>query len=182
MIFPELNSIKSKRQKLGIKQKELAKLANISQSLIAKLEKQKLDPSYSVAKRIFLALENIEFKKEKKCSEIISTKVIYIKEKDKIKKASEKMRKHSISQLPVLANNKVIGSIAESSIFNRILEGTSKKRLFEAEVKDLLEEPFPIVRANSPLKIVLPLLKTSPAILVVEKQKIIGIISKADLL
>ena len=41
-MFQEINSIKSIRQRLGIKQNELADLAGVSQSLIAKLEKNKI--------------------------------------------------------------------------------------------------------------------------------------------
>ena len=63
MIFPDINTIQAKRQKLGIKQKELAQLSRVSQSMIAKLEKQRIEPSYSVAKRIFLTLENLNHKK-----------------------------------------------------------------------------------------------------------------------
>lgn len=182
MIFPDISTIQIKRQKLGIKQKELAQLSRVSQSLIAKLEKRRLEPSYSVARRIFLVLENIEHKKEKKCSEIMSKKIIYTKESDKIKKASEIMKKYSISQIPVLSSKRIIGSITESAIFNKILEGLSKKELFEMKIKDILEEPFPIVRGNFPISVILPLLKTSNAVLITEKQKTIGIITKADLL
>ena len=66
MIFPELSSIRIKRQRLGIKQKELAEKSGVSQSLIAKLEKGLIEPSYSLTVRIFLTLESLEHKNEKK--------------------------------------------------------------------------------------------------------------------
>jgi len=181
MVFPELNSIKSRREKLGVKQKELAQLSKVSQSLIAKLEKQRIEPSYSIVKRIFLTLESLEHKKEKKCSDIMSKKVIFLHQRDKIKKATEIMKKYSISQIPVLSGKEIIGSLTESTIFNKILEGSSRKELFNTLVKVIMEEPFPIVRADFPVSVIMSLLKTSNAILITEKQKIVGIVTKADL-
>src|SRR3989339_75223 len=91
-MFPELSSIKTRRQILGIKQKDLAIKAKVSQSMIAKLESGKLEPSYTIVKRIFSILENLEHKKEKTCLEIMSKNMICLKtseailicEKDKI--------------------------------------------------------------------------------------------------
>ena len=46
----ELNEISRLRKQLGLTQAELAKLSGVSQSLIAKLEAGKIEPSYSKAK------------------------------------------------------------------------------------------------------------------------------------
>jgi predicted transcriptional regulator len=47
-------------------------------------------------------------------------------------------------------------------------------------VTEIMEEPCPIVRADMPASIVLPLLKSSEAILVSRKENIVGIITKAN--
>ena len=52
-MFPKLNEISKKRKILGLTQSELAKLAGVSQSLIAKLESGKIEPSYTKVKTIF---------------------------------------------------------------------------------------------------------------------------------
>jgi predicted transcriptional regulator len=49
----ELEEIKKLRRKLGIGQKELAGLANVSQSLIAKIESKKIEPTYNKVRKIF---------------------------------------------------------------------------------------------------------------------------------
>lgn len=70
-MFPNVEDIAKKRRQLGLKQAELAKLAGVSQSLIAKLESGTIDSSYTKVKTIFDALERLEFKpkfKQKKCS------------------------------------------------------------------------------------------------------------------
>ena len=182
MIFPELTNIKTRRQQLGIKQSQLAELSQVSQSLIAKLEKGKLDPSYSIAKKIFLALDSLEHSKERKCSDIMTRNISFINLNDKIEKASEIMKKNSIDQIPVLENKRVVGSISESLIFSKLMEGIDKKKLLNMQVKEIMNEPFPIVNSNMPISIVTPLLKTADAILLTENNNLKGIITKANLI
>jgi len=169
------------RKKVGIGQKELASLAKVSQSLIAKVENGKVEPSYSIARRIFTILEKLEHKQDKKCKDIMTRKVIFVKKDDKIKKASELLKENSIDQLPVLDNSKAVGSISESDIFNKLVE-IEKRRLFEMKVSEIMNEPFPIVNLNMPISLVAPMLKSEPAILVTENNKIRGIITKFNLI
>ena len=180
MIFPELSSIKIRRQKLGLKQKDLSELAKVSQSLIAKIESENLSPSYEIVKRIFIVLDSLEHKNEKKCSEIM-VPAITIDKKETIGKAIEVMKKHSISQLPILNNKEVVGSISESTIYNKIMEGTPRNSLIKMSVSEVMGEPFPMIKADYPLSIAIPLLKSSEAILLTEKHNIVGIITKSNL-
>lgn len=181
MIFPEITSIKSRRQNLGIKQNELASLAGVSQSFIAKLEKGKLEPSYSIARKIFNALDSQEHKKEKKCKEIMTPKVIFVRKNDKIGKASELMKKNSIDQLPVLEGKLVLGSISEALIFSKLMQ-IDRKKLLGMQVQEIMADPFPIVNSDMPISIVLPMLKIEQAILVSENRKLVGIITKNNLI
>lgn len=182
MIFPELGSIKIRRQKLGIKQKELADMTKTSQSLIAKIESEKLNPSYGIIKRIFMTLDSLEYKTEKKLAEVMIKHLISLQKNEKIKKAIEIMKKNSISQLPVFNGKEVVGSISESIIYNKVLEGYSRKTLDNMQIGEIMGEGFPIVRADFPISTVIPLLKSSEAILLTEKGKIVGIITKSNLI
>jgi len=182
VIFPELTSIKTRRIALGLKQEELAKIAGVSQSLIAKLEKGRIDVSYSIAKKIFLTLDSLEHKKERKCSDIMTRHVSFVKSSDKIEKASEIMKRNSIDQLPVLSGRQVVGSISESLIFNKIMQGVSRKQLLVMKVSDIMTEPYPIINSEMPVSIASPMLKTADAILITEKNKLAGIITKANLI
>ncbi|MEM3267388.1 MAG: helix-turn-helix domain-containing protein [Conexivisphaerales archaeon] len=51
----ELREISKMRKVLGLTQVQLAKMAGISQSLLAKIEAGKVDPSYTRARKIFAA-------------------------------------------------------------------------------------------------------------------------------
>ena len=56
----ELEEIKKIRKKLELTQTELADRAGVSQSLIAKIEAGRIDPTYSKTKKIFAALSDLE--------------------------------------------------------------------------------------------------------------------------
>lgn len=180
-MFPDIKEIKQRRMKLGLKQQELAEKAHVSQSLIAKLESEKIQPSYESVKKIFETLNNLEEKKEQKCHEIMKKNVISIEKNDSVENAARKMRKHEISQLPVLNRGKVIGSIGEGTILALIDKGIEKKRLFSMNVGEVMEEPFPVVSKEISVKSIISLLKNSP-VLVSDKGRVAGIITKADLL
>ena len=71
----ELEEIKEIRKKFGLTQSELAKRAGVSQSLIAKIEANMLDPGYSKTKQIFDALENLTQKEELTAQQIMQKKM-----------------------------------------------------------------------------------------------------------
>lgn len=170
-----------RRQRLGIKQNKLAELSGVSQSLIAKLEKARLEPSYSVAVKIFRALDSLEHKQEKKCKDIVNKKIVIVNKNDKVEKALLLMKKHSIDQMPIFSGEHCIGSISEALIFNKMLE-TDRKKLFAMRVEDVMKEPFPIVNSEMPVSIILPMLKIEDAVLVSKNRKIVGIITKSDVI
>lgn len=181
-LLPSLNDVKKRRLKLGLTQIELAKLSNVSQSLIAKIETNKIDPSYSKIKNVLYTLENLENKEMMKAKDIVSKEFIYVKKDELVSKATSLMRKHNISQLPVLAGDVVVGSITERTILNKIVSGDSGEELAKKRIEELMEDPFPVVGENSSLSVVSNLLKYNSAVIVIKKNEKLGIITKSDLL
>jgi len=179
MMWEDLGQIKKLRQKLGLTQSELAKLSGISQSMIAKIEKGRVEPSYTVAKRIFIALEDKmkEHHETLMAKDICTQNVISISPEDPIEKAVELMRENAISQLPVIHEGKVVGSVTEGTLvanYEKINNGT--------KVREIMEDPFPVVSYNTPLSLIKETLKIYPAVIMVKNGEISGIITKADLL
>jgi predicted transcriptional regulator len=172
----ELEEIKHIRKKLGLTQFELAKRAGVSQSLIAKTEAGRLDPTYTNAKKIFTALDELESKKELKAGDIMNRKIISVSANDDIKSAIQKMKKFQISQMPVLHDHKPIGLVSESIILEHIAD--KKARL----IKDIMEESPPIIPKESSSKVVSNLLRHYPMVLVSSGGELVGLITKADLL
>lgn len=62
-----LEEIKQIRKKYNLTQSDLAKRSGVSQSLIAKIEAGRIDPTYSNAQKIFNALNDMGEKARNKC-------------------------------------------------------------------------------------------------------------------
>jgi predicted transcriptional regulator len=167
---------------LGLTQKDLAKMAEVSQSLIAKLESGKIDPSYTKTKSVFDVLESLEMRREGSVEQILHNNVISIQGSETVSKAVQLMREHGFSQVPVFDGEHVIGSITERTVLSQILSGKDLGSMSMLSVKEIMDESFPMVGEKAPLSLVSNLLHVYPAVLVSKKGKVIGIVTKADLL
>jgi len=179
-MLPRLEEIPRRRKSLDLSQKELAILAGVSQSMIAKLEALKISPSYERTKRIFDALEEREV--ALKVREIASKKVIGVRSQDTVSRATELMRQTGFSQLPVLDDRVAVGSISEKTVLAQILKGMNLAELSRKRVEEIMDESFPQLDEESPFSAVSPLLQYSPAVIVTKKGRLSGIVTKADLL
>jgi len=168
-------SIKGLREEHGLSQAELARLANLSQAHIAKIEGEKVDPRLSTINRILSILSG---KVEKTtCRDVMTRNIISARFDDSIEKVVGVMRRFAISQLPVFHSKKVVGSVRESTIIRNIHRNPKRLR-----VKDIVEEGFPIVSAFDSIDIAASLLDFHQAVLVSEKGRTVGIITKSNLL
>lgn len=174
-----LKEIKKLRIKSGINQKELAQQAGVSQSLIAKIEAGKIEPTYTKACRILETLSRLNEKEEIKAKDILNRKICFAQPEEKIKEIIKTMKLKGISQMPVLKNNLVCGLISEKNIIDQIADG---KNIKEKKVEEVMDECPPIISQETKQKTILEILKEHPLILVAEKGEIIGLISKSDLL
>jgi predicted transcriptional regulator len=183
-MLPDLVEIQKRRRSLGLSQKKLASYAGVSQSLIAKIEGGKIDPSYKNVKKIFKALEK-EIGKQKRtilAREISNKEVVCVDKKDSIYRAIELMQKYDISQVPVYDENTPIGIITEKVITNHLVQKKDPKKLSKRSTESVMEKELPQISEDAPVDIVIPLLQHSPAVLTIKKGITTGIITKADLL
>jgi predicted transcriptional regulator len=181
-MFPSLEDIAKKRRQLGLKQAQLAKLAGVSQSLIAKLEAGTIDSSYTKVKTIFDTLEKLEVKGKIQAEKVPHTDVLSIQKEEPISKVVSLMKDHQYSQIPVFNGKQSVGSISEKTILRQILEGKDLEQLSALPCEEIMEEAFPQVSEDAPLSLISSLLQTYPAVLVTKKGNVVGIITKADLL
>lgn len=173
----ELNEIKKIRKGLGLTQAELAKKANVSQSLIAKIESGKIDPTFTKTKRIFETLSYLEKKEEIKAEEIMNKKIVSLAPNEDINESISKMKKFGISQMPVIDGHNVIGVVAESTLLDALMNKKDKKT-----AADIMDESPPVVSKTASIKVVSNLLRHYPMVMVSESGKLIGLITKSDLL
>ncbi len=106
--------------------------------------------------------------------------VVTIQCKDSIKDAIGLMKKHGISQVPVLDGAKIRGIVAERDLLGYLAAGEAK---LEAEVNDLVETNFASVDFDTPVATVSGLFSNrAHVVLVMREQQIVGIITQIDLI
>jgi len=166
--------LKKKRLEAGLTQSQLAKMVGVSQAHIAKIEGEKVDPRLSTVNKI---LETLEGGRGRKCSEIMTHNVITANPKDKIREASEIMVRHAISQLPIVDDGKIVGMITEEAIVRNL-----SPDIAEEPVEKVMQPPLPTVPEDTDVTVIKPLLEKNSGVLVTKKGKLVGIITRSDLL
>jgi cystathionine beta-synthase len=89
------------------------------------------------------------------------------------------MNNHGLSQLPVIEDGKSVGSVRESRIMSQLLDN---RDLLEAPVTSIMDASFPVVGETVEVFRAKQYLKASPAVLVEEYGRIVGIITRHDVL
>src|SRR3989441_12347557 len=91
---PDLGEVPRLRKALGLTQTALARLANVSQSTIVKIEKKQMNPSYDVVRRVMTSLQTELKRQEKKApvEEIQKRKDQYAEAKNPLATAVDEMR------------------------------------------------------------------------------------------
>jgi len=181
-MLPEIDSIPQRRRALGLTQTELAEKANVSQSYIAKLEARKIEPSYSKVRAILEVLDGLERGQETRAEEIMSTEIVSLQRGEMVQRAVDIMWDTGFSQLPVMDGDRPVGSITERTIIDRMRNGNAEGPMGEQPISTIMDDPFPQVGEEAPVSIIAGLLRIYPAVLVQRREKVTGIITKADLL
>ncbi|MFA5077178.1 MAG: CBS domain-containing protein [Candidatus Micrarchaeia archaeon] len=181
-MLPELSEIKKMRMRSGITQKQLARLAGISQSTVAKIESGFIDPGYNTVKGIFEALEGLEHASELKARDVMSPHVVFAQPEERLKEVLGAMGKKNIDQMPVLEGSSLIGSVSEDSIVRFLSSYSGHKPVVELKVREVMGESFPTVPESAAYKTLLELLGHNHAVLIIKSGKAVGIVTKADLL
>ncbi|MDH5754129.1 MAG: CBS domain-containing protein [Candidatus Bathyarchaeota archaeon] len=166
--------LKRLRIEAGLTQKRLAELVGISQAHIAKIEQGKVDPRLSTINKILQVLTEGE---KRKCRDIMTKGVLFAKPNDSILKVSEVMVRHAISQMPVMNGSRVVGTVTEESIIRNLSSNIAAEK-----VKNIMDLPLPTVSEETSINAIRPLLEKRQGVLVTKGKKVIGIITRSDML
>jgi cystathionine beta-synthase len=97
-----------------------------------------------------------------------------------VRTALDLFREHDISQLPVIEKGKSVGTVIDNDVMSAVLEDNSK---LDQQVKTLMEPAYPVIGSSSPIEHAIDLLKKKDsAVLVEEDHKIIGILTRYDVI
>ncbi len=175
MVF-DITQLKKIRRQLGLTQHAFAARAGISQSMVAKIEAGRLDPTYSKVQQIECALQALAHYEEKKAKDIMACRVVTVKPDELVPAIVKLMQQRGISQVPVVERKHVLGIISEGSILRE--EGD----IAHLTAREVMNEAPPVLSMEAGLSVVKQLLQFYPCVLVKEKEELRGIITKADLL
>lgn len=126
-------------------------------------------------------LENKNFGTAK---EIISARngayeLVVVGKEDRVKDAIALMNHKSVSQIPVMEDGQVIGSITDNKLLSRIIVDPSLK---DATVGEVMEESMKFVALGSTLDVLSSMVDKEKAVLVRDDLHQIHIITKQDIL
>ena len=109
------------------------------------------------------------------------TPVVSVSPTDSLGTAIERMSRDGISQLPVIDNDAVVGSLTETVILNRLIEQPDAR---EEHVREVMDKPFPIVPKGLHLNHLSAYLEDGPGAVLVESDQPgqFDIITKSDLI
>lgn len=110
--------------------------------------------------------------KARKLPELLSVEVT-----STVRAAIATMNQSGVSQLPVFEKGNLVGSLTETTLFQRTIETPD---VMELTVGAVLEPPFPTVGPDEDVYEVVKLLRFSPAVLVRDAEKYQGIVTRFD--
>lgn len=97
-----------------------------------------------------------------------------------VRQALNLMTTWGVSQIPVIENDRAVGGLIEHSLMTRALAQPS---LLDRPVREVMEAAFPEVDAAFPVdRLAAAFTRESPAALVVKDGKVVGIVSRYDVL
>jgi cystathionine beta-synthase len=107
--------------------------------------------------------------------------VISIDPATSVRKALDTLKQHDISQIPVMAGGKTVGTVHDNELMMKVME---RPALVEAPVRDVMGASFPVVGIDASVEEVLRLMrvKENYAVLVEDGGKIDGILNRYDVM
>lgn len=105
--------------------------------------------------------------------------LVFVSPTQTVGEAVELMNNNGVTQIPVLEDNRSVGSLRESHVLGKLL---ANRDLMDSLVSEVMEESFPVVDVDTSLDKIKRRLQKSPAVLVEDFKRITGIITRSDVL
>jgi predicted transcriptional regulator len=96
-----------------------------------------------------------------------------------VREALRLMNTYELSEIPVIENGEVIGKMRDSRVMAQILDN---KNVLDDMVSQYMDDPMPVIDAQADLSSCIDLLKNSHTVSVREFGRIVGVISRHDVL
>ena len=109
-------------------------------------------------------------------------RVITARPTDLMKEVVALLKKHNVSQLPVVdENERLIGIVTEIDLLNHMLL-TDHVHEPDESIESIIEADVPVVRPNTPLETLMTIFSNRSAVVIASDRKVQGILTKIDIL
>lgn len=175
-----LTEIRRRRVALGLSLGELAQAVGRSDATLSRIERGQIRPSYELVQRILHFLEAEEGRTQPRLTvaEIMSRTLTSVESSALLATAAARMESGGFSQLPVVDDGRVVGSLSEAGL----LRALAQHHAHRLRVREVLETAYPVVDPEFPADLLPPLFGRYPAVLVCHRGELRGIVTKADLI
>lgn len=96
-----------------------------------------------------------------------------------VEEALRLMSNYELSELPVVDADKVVGAVRENKLMGKVIEN---RAAMSALVSEVMEKPMPVLDAHEDIQSGISKLKNHPAVVVQEFGRLIGVLSRHDVL
>ncbi len=112
----------------------------------------------------------------------MSSPVVGVTSDAKLSECVAIMKKKAFSQMPVFSEGRMVGTITEGRILDLLATAPDPAEVLNQKVKDHIQPVFAVVGRDTPLEALFSLFGYLPAVMVVSGEKVLGIITKIDML
>ncbi len=175
-----LSGLRRRRIALGIPLRELARAVGRSDATVSRVERGQIRPSYELVEKIDGYLQHREGLATPRLTvgDVMNRALVTVEPAAPLATAAQRMEAGGFSQLPVVESGRVIGSVSETTVLRALAQPQARR----ARVADALEPAYPVVDEGFPADLLPPVLGRYPAVLVMHRGELRGIVTKADLI
>ncbi|MCH1541182.1 MAG: CBS domain-containing protein [Candidatus Poseidonia sp.] len=176
MEVPSGSALRRWRKRLGLTQAALAGISGLSQSVIAKVETESVDPRASTLRRLVVALQRIEAPDDAHTvGDIMTVDLFALAPTDMVQTAVERMVQTGVSQLPVLSGQTLLGALSEDDL----LASSSPTAI---EVQSIMRRQPPVVDVTTSVKEARRRLEEVDALWVLDVGILVGLVTRIDVI
>jgi predicted transcriptional regulator len=175
-----LAEIRKRRTTLGLSLGDLARAVGRSDATISRIERGQIRPSYELVQKILSHLEELESRASPplRSRDVMKRDVTTVDGISLVGEAARVMEKGGFSQLPVVESGRVTGAVSESTLLRALAQPNGRR----TRVRDVQEEAYPQVGEDFPADLLAAILTRYPAVLVLNRGELRGIVTRIDLI
>ena len=97
----------------------------------------------------------------------------------RVRDVIETMKKHGISQLPVLEHGKLRGMVQEVDLLRHLVKGSGT---LDSSIADLVESDYATVTPSTKVELLKGVLNDAKIAIVLDRENVVGVVTKIDLI